>query len=261
MKARNIIATLLLMVAGLQTAKAQKIILHMPDNQKVEYEISQLDSITFVEAESLPVYLTCPDEHHPHAIDLGLPSGTKWCCCNVGASTPEGYGGYFAWGETNEKSNYSLETYAYTNVNDEGSKYITNIGFNIANTSYDVAHIRMGGLWRMPSVEQQIELLNNSSQLWTKQNDVEGMLLTGSNGGQIFLPAAGHRILNDLYIHDDISYSSFYWSGSLDPETFKLYGYAYVCTMEIGFSYNNWVMGIAGAFYRCYGLPVRAVYP
>lgn len=44
--------------------------------------------------------LTCPDNNHPHAIDLGLPSGTKWCCCNVGASTPEGYGGYYAWGET-----------------------------------------------------------------------------------------------------------------------------------------------------------------
>ena len=48
---------------------------------------------------------SCPDDNHPHAIDLGLPSGTKWACCNVGADTPEGYGGYYAWGETEEKSN------------------------------------------------------------------------------------------------------------------------------------------------------------
>ena len=99
MKKLSVLAALLLMAAGLQTMKAQKIILHMQDNQKVEYEVSQLDSITFDEG----VYLICPDDHHPHAIDLGLPSGTKWCCCNVGASTPEGYGGYYAWGETSER--------------------------------------------------------------------------------------------------------------------------------------------------------------
>ena len=58
-------------------------------------------------------YLTCPDGHHPHIIDLGLSSGTMWACCNVEADTPEGYGGYYAWGETNEMSTYDWRTYTY----------------------------------------------------------------------------------------------------------------------------------------------------
>ena len=58
-------------------------------------------------------YLTCPDDNHPHMIDLGLPSGTKWACCNVGASSPEEYGGYYAWGETTEKDVYDWNTYTY----------------------------------------------------------------------------------------------------------------------------------------------------
>ena len=183
MKARNILAALLLIVAGLQTASAQKIILHMPDNQKVEYEISQLDSITF--EEGLP--LICPDSHHPHAIDLGLPSGIKWCCCNVGANKPEGYGGYYSWGETYEKAMYNSDTYNYAYVLYEGGIiYYTDIGSDIAGTDYDVAHVRMGVPWRMPSKEQMEELLENCQLHWTQQNDVYGMLVTGPNGGQIF---------------------------------------------------------------------------
>ena len=101
----------------------------------------------------------CPDGHHPHAIDLGLPSGTKWACCNVGASTPEGYGGYYAWGETSEKSYYYSSTYSYYNSN---TGYV-NIGSDIAGTSYDVAHVHMGGSWRMPTHDQQMELMDYCS--------------------------------------------------------------------------------------------------
>ena len=136
---------------------------------------------------------TCPDNNHPHAIDLGLPSGTKWCCCNVGASTPEGYGGYYAWGETSEKSVYNWNTYAYYHdSNGDGwASYdeYTNIGSDIAGTSYDVARVRMGAPWRMPSVGQMEELINNCSRQWTQLNGVNGILVTGPSGGQIFLPA------------------------------------------------------------------------
>ena len=60
-------------------------------------------------------YLSCPDNHHPHLINLGLPSGTLWACCNVGATTPEGSGGYYAWGETEEKSEgYDWKNYIYS---------------------------------------------------------------------------------------------------------------------------------------------------
>ena len=141
-------------------------------------------------------YLKCPDSNHPHVIDLGLPYGTKWCCCNVGATTPEDYGGYYAWGETSEKSDYNNSTYAYYN---SSTRDYTNIGSDIAGTQYDVAHVRMGGSWRMPNDDQIEELYRNCTCTWTQQNGVNGILLTGKNGGQIFLPAAGDRWNDDLY--------------------------------------------------------------
>ena len=93
-------------------------------------------------------YITCPDNHHPHLIDLGLPSGTKWACCNVGADTPEAYGGYYAWGETEEKSTYSWSNYIHCNGSRET---VHDIGSDIAGTEYDVAHVKWGGSWVMPS--------------------------------------------------------------------------------------------------------------
>ena len=172
-----------------------------------------------VPSTDFPKLLTCPDDNHPHAIDLGLPSGTKWCCCNVGASTPEGYGGYYAWGETSEKSVYNEVTYKYYNGQDtDGNGWIdknfsvVNIGSDIAGTQYDVARVLMGAPWRMPSYDQQLELMNNCSRQWTQQNGVNGILVTGPSGGQIFLPAAGDRWYDGLYFAG--SYGR-YWSSSL----------------------------------------------
>lgn len=166
MKLKNVIATLIMMVAGVQTVKAQKIILHMSDNQKVEYEISQLDSITFGEG----VYLACPDGNHPHAIDLGLPSGTKWCCCNVGAGSPEEYGDYYAWGETEPKSEYSWSTYNWSKGSyDSMTKYCaqSRYGYNgftdnltELQSDDDAATANRGNAWQMPSLTQWQELIN-----------------------------------------------------------------------------------------------------
>ena len=106
-------------------------------------------------------YLSCPDDHHPHLINLDLPSGTLWACCNVGATTPEGAGGYYAWGETEEKSEgYDWKNYIYSN----GSQYYyTDIGLTICGTEYDVAHVKWGGYWQMPSFEQIQELIAKCS--------------------------------------------------------------------------------------------------
>ncbi len=89
---------------------------------------------------------TCPDGNHPHMIDLGLPSGTKWACCNVGASKPEDYGNYYAWGETQPKSVYDEDTYAYY----QNGSYV-NIGSDIAGTGYDAATANWGAPWRRDS--------------------------------------------------------------------------------------------------------------
>ena len=78
---------------------------------------SDIDSIVFIESDTINssdyAYFSCPDDHHPHMIDLGLPSGTLWSCCNVGATKPEEYGGYYAWGETEEKDYYAWSTYIH----------------------------------------------------------------------------------------------------------------------------------------------------
>lgn len=161
----------------------------------------------------------CPDEKHPHAIDLGLPSGTKWCCSNVGASSPEGYGGYFAWAETWEKSDYSSENYTHRYKIEE---FIKKIGFSFSGTQYDAATVQMGTPWQMPTKEQIEELINNSITHWTNYNGVNGLLVTGQNGNQIFLPAAGYFNRDSKY---NVGWEGDYWSSSLDPDIFKIYDF------------------------------------
>lgn len=132
--------------------------------------LSTIDSVSFA-----TVVNTCPDAHHPHAVDLGLPSGTKWACCNVGAPFPEAFGGFYAWGETWQKDSYNRYTYAYTEDWIDEVK----IGEDIAGTSYDVAHVLMGDAWRMPTVEDQKELMDNCSLQETQRSGMNGVLVTG----------------------------------------------------------------------------------
>ena len=127
-------------------------------------------------------------------IDLGLPSGTKWACCNVGASAPEDYGNYYAWGETQPKSVYSMDNYQYYNSNTG----FVNIGSDIASTGYDAATANWGAPWCMPSLAQIRELLNNTTSTWTTENGVYGRKFTGPNGNTMFLPAAGRRWDSDF---------------------------------------------------------------
>ena len=161
-------------------------------------------------------YLTCPDDHHPHMIDLGLPSGTKWACCNVDTDYPENqspwnYGGYYAWGETETMSTYNWSTYIHC---DGSSSTCHDLGSDIAGTDYDVAHVKWGGSWVMPSKEQQDELRNNCTSTWTTQKGVSGRLFTGTNGGSIFLPAAGYRDGSGLgYAGSD----GYFWSSTQYP--------------------------------------------
>lgn len=153
-------------------------------------------------------YTTCPDNNHPHMIDLGLPSGTKWACCNVGASAPEDYGNYYAWGETQPKSVYNRDTYQYY----QNENYV-NIGSDIAGTRYDAATANWGAPWRMPTWVQCQELIDNTTSVWTTQNGVDGRKFTGPNGGTVFLPAAGF-IWNGVL--DRVGSHGHYWSSTLD---------------------------------------------
>lgn len=182
--------------------------------------VDKVDSVCFVSYDA-PLF-KCPDSHHPHMIDLGI--GTKWACCNVGATKPEGCGGYYAWGETSEKFYYALHTYQYAYQDNNGhfwdddtqSRYsCRSLGSDISGTSYDVAHVRWGAPWCMPTKEDMEKLVNNCSHVWTTENGVYGLRFTGPNGGSIFLIPNGYRWEGAAY---HIEWGFDYWSSTQTPD-------------------------------------------
>ena len=145
------------------------------------------------------------------AVDLGLPSGRLWASCNLGARKPEEYGAYYSWGETEEKYSYNEGQYIYFSF---ASEKATSLGKSISGTMHDVARLRWGTKWRMPTIMEFKELIDCCSHEWTTVNGIEGSKFTGPNGNSIFLPAAGYRSNSDLY---DTDLYGYYWSGSQDP--------------------------------------------
>ncbi len=129
----------------------------------------------------------------PEMVDLGLPSGNKWASFNVGATAPEEYGDYFAWGETEPKTDYSWGTYKYGSSVVNITKYCTNSTFGIVDcltellSIDDAAWAAYGSFWYTPTEEDYTELLNECT--WTRSPG--GFMVTGQNGNSIFLPAAG----------------------------------------------------------------------
>ncbi len=133
-------------------------------------------------------------------VDLGL--SVKWATCNVGASKPEDYGNYYAWGETTTK-------YSYTESNSK--TYGKSMRDIAGNSSYDAARANWGGSWRMPTKVEMQELIDKCNWKWTTQNGVKGYKVTGPNGNSIFLPAAGGRYGSSLY---DAGSYGYYWSST-----------------------------------------------
>lgn len=182
----------------------------------------------------------------PHEyVDLGLPSGTLWATCNVGAENPEDYGYYFAWGEVEDKSYYNWGTYFDSDL----QKYNNNGGKTELDLEDDAAYINWGEGWRLPSSDQIMELCNSNytTTEWTTRNGKSGRLITSkSNGASLFLPAAGSRYKGSL---DSAGSYGNYWSRSLRTDYKD-------CAYHLGFnsSYVNWYYGVI-----CYGFSVRPV--
>lgn len=192
-----------------------------------------------------------------YAVDLGLPSGTLWADRNVGADSPEDYGSYFAWGETEPKSTYNWSNYKWCNGSHEqltkycthtsyGSNYFTD-GKTTLESADDAATANMGSSWRMPTYEEFDELINSCTWTWTTQNGRNGYKVTGPSGGKsIFLPAAGYRDSDELNSAGSIGA---YWWSSLDEDdphwAWRL-------------SFNSGGLSL-GSFHRRSGRSVRAV--
>jgi len=178
------------------------------------------------------------------AVDLGLPSGTLWATCNVGANSPEEYGNYYAWGEIENKEKYDWSAYKYGDSADNCS----NIGMNIAGSVYDVARAKWGVSWSMPTSDQMMELIYCCTSEWTTLNGVNGYKFTGSNGNSIFMPATG-RLYGD-WENYDIDVEGNYWSSSRSPN----YNYL-ACYFQFSSKGVNW-SNYTG---RYYGFSVRPV--
>jgi len=191
-------------------------------------------------------------------VDLGL--SVKWATCNVGASRPEEYGDYYAWGETEVKNDYCWNTYKWCKGSDvtlikyclDGSNgYNGYIDDKVElELDDDVAHVKWGGSWRMPTKCEQAELLDNCTWDWVEENGVNGYRVTSNMPGftdsSIFLPVAGYRSSTSLSHTGSIGY---YWSSSLDDDM-------QVFAWYINFNSAN---DFSGSFSRVFGQSVRPV--
>lgn len=195
-------------------------------------------------------------------VDLGL--SVKWATCNVGAGKPEEYGDYYAWGEVMPKRGYTWANYRFfksgTSNNDvQVSKYSLGTGYGVNDRKSkldledDVAHVKWGGNWRMPTKTEMEELRNNCTWAWTIIDGVPGFKVTSNKKGYkdryIFLPAAGYK---DIAKDVDVGLAGHYWTSSL--------GSIIYISADILYCFPNVRFGPATA-YRYYGLPVRPVCP
>ena len=225
-----------------------------------------------------------PEEVIPDAVDLGLPSGIKWASFNLGATRPEEFGDYYAWGETEpyyqpgyaqsstplwkpgKEDGYWNTSYKWIREQMDGefngsstykyTKYCTEAeygyygfkdGKTVLDPEDDAAHVHLGGKWRMPTVEERNELYEMCTWKWTSVNGIDGYQVSGSNGNSIFIPIAGYRLDSRF-----VTTVGNYWTSSLEPK--------YSEATAFCFGFHDESTNIWDEKYRIYGLTIRPVY-
>lgn len=226
--------TSILMLALTLTVQAQTMNVHFKNGTKVEFNSVNVDYVDFTEKPSGPTLTSSG------YVDLGL--SVKWASCNLGASTPAGEGGYYAWGETSTKKEYSKENYAYSTY--------TDIGKEISGTQYDAATVNLGKDWRMPTKEEVRELCEKCTFTYGDVDGVKGYYATGKNGNSIFLPCYGYDIYNPYSSnHKKDVDEGYFWAGSEESS-----GHGYHLWLHEGTAY--WGVDIQ----KYIGLQIRPVY-
>lgn len=188
----------------------------------------------------------------PEYVDLGL--SVMWATFNVGAIKPEGYGDYFAWGEVEPKEVYDWSTYKWCNGSESTlTKYCTDSYYGtidnktVLEAADDVAAVKWGSTWRMPTDAELLELHTECIWTWTTLNGVDGYKVTGTNGNSIFLPAAGYCGDSSFY---GVGIHGYYWSNSLDTNGPRYAWRVNFHSSNVGRRSNR----------RDYGYSVRPVY-
>lgn len=227
-----------------------KFVIAVEENESADERYAVL-AITSGSATTTVSITQYGDSRSAHAVDLGL--SVRWASFNVGATKPEEYGGYYAWGETEEKNDYSWETYKWCNGSEDSlTKYCTDSDCGtvdnktVLDPEDDIAHVKWGGNWRMPTRDELEELIKRCYWKWTTLNGVVGHKVIGPNGNSIFLPAAG--FINGTE-HRFKGTGGFCWSSSLNVSNCSLYCMYFYESNQIC-DYN---------FYRNYGYTVRPV--
>lgn len=264
---RNI-ASILLISAGavFGIAQTQQLIIEYSNGTTETKEVQDIKKLSFRTIESQtpsePDDPVKPDDPvvdpDNKMVDMGL--SVKWAAWNVGATAPEQYGDFFAYGEIEPKTEYTFDTYKWV-VDDyldelaEWEWYLK-LGANMSGTNYDVAHVNWGEKWRMPSTEEWEELFNNCTKEWISYNGVDGAKFTSNiTGNSIFIPAAGNKY-NGEYDHEGTN--CMYWS----PEEFDYFNpndWDNECRnyrIDISPTYSN----ADGYDYPYVGFPIRPVY-
>ena len=223
------------------------------DNTYVDYLAFTFSGNNLYVAHQLPIYLgrSVRLVHDtivpkPEYVDLGL--SVKWATFNVGASRPEDYGDYFAWGETEPKEEYTWETYKW-GTSGKLTKYNTTDGKTVLDLDDDAAYVNWGDKWRMPTDAERDELVENCTWTWTTQNSVNGYKVTGPNGNSIFLPAGGYKGSGPDY---PVGEDGLYWLGNVYKNS-----YAYLFTIQHEVTPPS-TEGKQGT--RCFGFMIRPIY-
>ena len=194
-------------------------------------------------------------------VDLGL--SVYWATFNIGATKPEEYGDYYAWGETETKTDYSWESYKWCNGSANTlTKYCDNSEYGNIDNKYlldpddDVAHVKWGGKWYMPTIEEIGELMDKCSWILETRGNIEGLKVTGPNGKSIFLPSAGfysgtELIELDMFENSNVGYI---WSSNRRNNNFSYCFFYYSGADGMDMLCSN-------TCYRYLGFPVRPVCP
>lgn len=250
---KSILLLLFCAGVGISSAQTKQMRIHYGNGTSETKLVNDVTKITFEDVDT-------EIDPSQQMVDLGL--SVKWAAWNIGATSPDQYGDYFAYGEVKPKSDYTLLNYewlyyGYLEGEDlDEWEYYLKLGANFSGTNYDAAHVNWGDKWRMPSRAEWQELFNNCDKIWTAVNGVEGARFTSRiNGNSIFLPAAGNKF-DGQSTHQGTS--CMYWT----PEEYEFFdnsGWNNECRnyrVDITATYN----GKDGYDYPEVGFPIRPVY-